>query len=83
MEGKPLQVLPPAEADIRSSTAYGTPDQVVGHLTLLATILGKYPETHLILRVHYPGMTMEPAAEAIRLLAREVAPRLKEIAAAV
>jgi probable F420-dependent oxidoreductase len=83
VEGKPLQVLPPAEADIRSSTAYGTPDQVVGHLTRLATILGKYPETHLILRVHYPGMTMEPAAEAIRLLAREVAPRLKEIAAAV
>ena len=79
---KTLQVLPPGEKDIRRTTAYGTPEQVVESLTRLATILGRYPESHLVLRLHYPGMTAEPAAGAIRLLAREVAPRLKEIAAA-
>ncbi|MEA2505909.1 MAG: hypothetical protein QOH48_527 [Actinomycetota bacterium] len=76
--GKPLKVLSPDEAEIRRSTAYGTPDQVVEYLSPIVQILGKYPESHIVLRLHYPGMTAEPAAKAIRLLAREVAPRLKE-----
>jgi probable F420-dependent oxidoreductase len=76
--GRPLKVLPPDEDDIRSSTAYGTPEQVIEFLSPLVKTLGRYPESHLVLRLHYPGMTAEPAAEAIRLLAREVAPRLKE-----
>jgi hypothetical protein len=33
-------------------------------------------------RLHYPGMDAEPAAEAIRLFAREVAPRVRARAAA-
>jgi probable F420-dependent oxidoreductase len=76
--GRPLKLLPPDEDDIRSSTAYGTPEQVIEFLSPLVKTLGRYPESHLVLRLHYPGMTAEPAAEAIRLLAREVAPRLKE-----
>jgi probable F420-dependent oxidoreductase len=77
--GKPLKILAPDEDAIRGSTAYGTPDQVVEFLSPIVKILGKYPESHIVLRLHYPGMTAEPAATAIRLLAREVAPRLKEI----
>jgi probable F420-dependent oxidoreductase len=76
--GRPLKLLPPDEDDIRSSTAYGTPEQVIEFLSPLVKTLGRYAESHLVLRLHYPGMTAEPAAEAIRLLAREVAPRLKE-----
>jgi probable F420-dependent oxidoreductase len=81
VEGVPLKVLPPDEETIRRTTAYGTPEQVVEFLTPLAKILGRYPESHIILRLHYPGMTAAPAAKAISLLAREVAPALKERAA--
>ena len=78
--GKKLEVLPPSEDDIRRTTAYGTPEDVVAYLEPLTKVLSAYPESHLVLRLHYPGMEGAPAAEAIRLLAREVAPRLKEIA---
>ena len=79
--GQPLEVTPPDEGSIRKTTAYGTPDQVVGSLGPLAKILGRYDDSHLICRLHYPGMDTEPAARAITLFAREVAPRLRELAA--
>lgn len=78
--GKPLEVQPPDEDDIRRTTAYGKPDDVVAYLEPLTKVLAAYRESHLILRLHYPGMDGSPAADAIRLLATEVAPRLKEIA---
>ncbi len=78
--GKPLEIAPPPEDVIRKTTAFGTPDEVVDYLTPVCKVFADYPEGHLILRMHYPGMTKEPAAEAIRLLAQEVAPRLKELA---
>lgn len=80
--GKALEVKPPPQDVIRKTTAYGTPDEVTAYLDPLVDALAAYPESHLILRLHYPGMGREPAAEAIRLLAGEVAPRLKEKAAA-
>ena len=78
--GKPLEVMPPDESSIRQTTAFGTPDEVVDYLTPIVKVLGEYPAAHLIVRLYYPGMTAEPAAEAIELFAREVAPRLKEAA---
>ncbi len=78
--GRPLEVTPPSEDDIRRTTAYGTPEQVIGSLTPLVEVLGDYPEAHLILRLHYPGMEAAPAAEATRLLARDVAPALRSMA---
>jgi probable F420-dependent oxidoreductase len=80
LPGKSLEVIPPSEDSIRASTSYGTPDEVIESLTPLARILGAYPESHLILRLHYPGMTAEPAAEAIKLFAGKVAPALREAA---
>jgi len=80
--GRELEVVPPGESDIRRTTAYGTPDQVVSYLEPLAEILGRYPESHLVLRLHYPGMDAAPAARATELLAREVAPRLRAHAGA-
>ena len=78
--GKPLEVTPPDEQSIRSSTAYGTPADVIDYLRPVAELLGRFPESHLVLRIHYPGMSAAPAAESIRLLADEVAPALKRIA---
>jgi probable F420-dependent oxidoreductase len=76
--GRPLEVMPPEEDDMRRTTAFGTPDDVTGFLSTLTGILGHYPESHLVLRFHYPGMPAEPAARSIELFAREVAPRLRE-----
>lgn len=75
--GRALEVVPPDEADIRATTAYGTPEEVVRVLEPLAEVLGRYPESHLVLRLHYPGMAAEPAARAVELLARDVAPSLR------
>lgn len=80
--GRPLEVAPPDGAVTRATTAYGTPEEVYAFLEPLARILGPHPESHLILRFHYPGMDAAPAAESIRLFAREVAPRLRAAAAA-
>ncbi|CAN5700199.1 LLM class flavin-dependent oxidoreductase [soil metagenome] len=79
--GVPLEVKPPPEDDIRQATAYGTPAEVVDYLGPVVDILAEYPTSHLVLRLHYPGMTREPAARAVELLGREVAPRLRERAA--
>ena len=79
--GVPLEVKPPDEQTIRATTAYGTPDEVVRFLEPLVAILASHPDSHLILRFHYPGMDAAPAAESIRLFAREVAPRLRDAAA--
>ena len=78
--GVMLEVKPPSEEDIRRTTAFGTPEQVIGFLTPIVEVLARYPESHLILRQHYPGMPTEPAARSIELLAREVAPALRETA---
>lgn len=79
--GRPLEVMPPREDDISAATAYGTPQDVVAALRPLAAVLGRYPDAHLVVRLHYPGMALEPAARAIELMGREVAPRLRSEAA--
>lgn len=75
--GAALSVMPPDEATIRATTAYGTPDDVVTFLKPVVDVLGGYPDAHLVLRLHYPGMEAAPAARAIELLAREVVPALR------
>lgn len=77
--GKKLEVRPPAEDDIRRTTAFGTPEQVVELLQPVVEAFTGYEEGHLILRLHYPGMDKEPAADAIRLLATQVAPELRSL----
>ena len=77
---RPLQVMPPAEGDIRRTTAYGTPAEVVDALTPLVRALAAYPESHLVVRLHYPGMSIQPAERALRAFASEVAPALRALA---
>lgn len=79
--GAPLQVSPPSEDDIRRTTAFGAPDEVVAYLSPLVDSLAAYPESHLVLRLHFPGMDAAPAAHAIEMLGSEVAPALRERAA--
>ena len=76
--GVPLRVLPPDEETLRRTTAFGTPDEVVSYLEPLAGVLAAYPDSHLILRLHYPGMEAGPAERAIRLLGEQVAPRIRQ-----
>ena len=76
--GVPLQVAPPDEATIRKTTPYGTPDEIIEQLRPTVEALAPYPESHLVVRLHYPGMDLEPGARAIELFGREVAPRLRE-----
>lgn len=80
VEERPLEVMPPPSDAIRQATAYGTPQEVVDYLTPIVRVLAEYPESHLIIRLHYPGMQAEPAARAIELFGKEVAPRLRELA---
>lgn len=80
VEGRSLEVMPPPEDEIRSMTAYGSPAQVIEELTPAVRALAAYPESHLIVRLYYPGMTAAPAAEAIRLFAEAVAPELRRVA---
>lgn len=79
--GKPLEVTPPDEKSIRSTTAFGTPEEVVAKLDPMVAALAPYPESHLIVRLHYPGMDLQAGTNAIQLFAREVAPQLRETAA--
>jgi probable F420-dependent oxidoreductase len=79
--GVPLEVMPPEETSLRPSIAFGTPEQVTTYLGELIDILSAYPESHLVLRHHYPGMDSDKAALSIELFATEVAPRLRERAA--
>ncbi|MGH2808941.1 MAG: LLM class flavin-dependent oxidoreductase, partial [Actinomycetota bacterium] len=78
--GVEMKVKPPPEEKLRELTAFGTPDQVIEYLGPLLQALSRYPDTHLVLRQHYPGMDAAPAARSIELLGREVAPRLREAA---
>jgi probable F420-dependent oxidoreductase len=65
-----------AEADARAATLAGTPEQVA---TALRPVVDAYGDRdlELVLRFHYPGMTIEPAAEAMRLAAERLLPALR------
>lgn len=78
--GKPLEVIPPPEDQIRATTAYGSSADVIEALLPTVKVLSAYPESHLILRLYYPDMTVDSAAEAIRGFASEVAPALRDAA---
>jgi probable F420-dependent oxidoreductase len=80
--GKPLEVMPPTEQEIRATTAFGTSSEVVDALLPIVRVLAGYPESHLVVRLYYPGMTAASASAAIRSFAADVAPALREAAGA-
>jgi hypothetical protein len=61
---------------MRTWTPAGTPDEVLRALRPLVEAFGDR-ELHLIVRLHYPGMDLGPAAGAVELFGREVLPALR------
>ncbi|HEX6208026.1 MAG TPA: LLM class flavin-dependent oxidoreductase [Actinomycetota bacterium] len=74
---RPFEVHPPDEETMRSVTTAGTPKEVVGDLRPFVDAFGARRDSHLILRLHYPGMDRETAAAAIELFAADVLPALR------
>jgi probable F420-dependent oxidoreductase len=71
-----MVAMPPDEQTMQAGTAAGTPEEVLRALRPLVEAFGDR-ELHLIVRLHYPGMALEPAAQAVELFGREVLPKLK------
>jgi probable F420-dependent oxidoreductase len=71
-----LEPRPPDEGAMRTWTPAGTPEEVLRALRPLVEAFGDR-ELHLIVRLHYPGMDLEPAARAVELFGREVLPALR------
>lgn len=67
------------EEELRRWTPAGTPDDVLRTLRPLVEAFGAGRDLHLVVRLHYPGMALETAAEAIELFGREVLPALRSI----
>lgn len=65
------------EAELRRWTPSGDPHEVLRALRPVVAAFGERPDFHLIVRLHYPGMDLEPAARATELFAAEVLPALK------
>jgi alkanesulfonate monooxygenase SsuD/methylene tetrahydromethanopterin reductase-like flavin-dependent oxidoreductase (luciferase family) len=66
----------PSHDEIASSTPSGSPDELVGSLRPTLDALGDRDAT-LVVRLHYPGMALEPAARAVERFADDVIPALR------
>ncbi|MGH2661132.1 MAG: LLM class flavin-dependent oxidoreductase [Actinomycetota bacterium] len=71
-----LEPLPPNEDTMRKWTPAGTADEVAHALRPLVEVFGDR-RLHLIVRLHYPGMEFDTAAQAVELFGRDVLPALK------
>jgi alkanesulfonate monooxygenase SsuD/methylene tetrahydromethanopterin reductase-like flavin-dependent oxidoreductase (luciferase family) len=78
-DGATSDDLPPLdEAHLRERAIIGTPDSVVAQLRpWIEAFAGR--DLHVILRLHYPGMSLADAEPALRLLGSDVIPALKRI----
>lgn len=65
------------ERELRRWTPCGTPDEVTSALRPLVEAVGADRDLRLVVRLHYPGMPLETAAEAVELFGRKVLPALK------
>jgi probable F420-dependent oxidoreductase len=66
-----------SDADLRASTAAGTPDEVALGLRPFVAAFGDRTRFDLVVRLHYPGMGFETSSRAVELFAAEVLPALK------
>ena len=65
------------DADLRTATPAGTPDEVVRALRPTVEGLADAGDVELIVRLHYPGMDLDTAARAVELFGELVLPALK------
>ncbi len=66
------------EEELRDSTVAGTPGEVAEELRGRIEPFRERRELHLIVRLHYPGMELQPAARAMELFAEGVLPALRD-----
>jgi probable F420-dependent oxidoreductase len=67
-----------AEEELRDSTVAGTTREVADELRRRIEPFRERRELHLIVRLHYPGMELQPAARAMELFAEGVLPALRD-----
>jgi len=67
----------PSDAELRSSTIAGTPEEVAAALRKVLAPVEDRQDVHLIVRLHYPGMHLATAANALEMFGREVLPALR------
>jgi probable F420-dependent oxidoreductase len=71
--------LPPLdEAEVRRRAFVGTPEQVVAAARPWVEAFAQR-DLHVVFRLHYPGLPIEAATQAMRLFAAEVVPQLKAL----
>jgi probable F420-dependent oxidoreductase len=72
-----LELPEPDEEAILAWTAAGTPGEVVDRLRPLVDALADRARLEIVVRLHYPGMTLEQASSMIDTFADEVLPSLR------
>jgi probable F420-dependent oxidoreductase len=77
-----IELPEPDEAALRRGTSAGTPAEVVEALRPLVEPFAGRRQVELIVRLHYPGLDVAPAAHAVELFAAEVMPALRALARA-
>jgi probable F420-dependent oxidoreductase len=70
----------PSRTEPTDGAIVGAPDEVIDAMLPVVRALGDR-DLELVVRLHYPGMSAEPAAAAIELFAERVIPRLRTAAA--
>jgi probable F420-dependent oxidoreductase len=75
--GQGFLVGPMDEENLRRITPTGTPQEVVHILRPMVEAFGERKEFHLIVRLHYPGMSFATASHAVELFGEKVLPALK------
>jgi probable F420-dependent oxidoreductase len=71
--------LPDApEGELRAVTAAETPDEVAERLKAIVRAHADRRDLHLVVRLHYPGMSLEQACAMLEVFAQDVLPSLRE-----
>lgn len=72
-----LEVIPPAEKELRTMTPSGDRHTILRALRPLVETFGSRKDFDLVVRLHYPGMDLDTAARAVELFGGEIIPGLK------
>ena len=68
---------PPDEEMLRRTTPAGSPGEITRFLRPMVEAFADREEFHLIVKLHYPGMSFETSARAVELFGERVLPALK------
>ncbi len=72
-----LDLPEPDEEAMLEWTAAGTPDEVVGRLRPLVDAYAGRARLEIVVRLHYPGMTLQQASSMLDVFADDVLPALR------